>query len=263
MKIGKFDESIELYKKALSVNASFVASYIGIATCHNYKGNHEDARKQLEKLYELAHNDGARRTAYFTTAVSYVDEGNLKAGLGEIKKQYELAEKINDAAAMAGDLNTMGNILLEAGELGQALYHFEKSVKVIQNSKLSQQVKENAKRGFVFNSARVALKKEDFATAKAKSEKFQKLAQELNNPLQVMLSHQLAGMIAFTEKDYDKAIEELKQANLQNPYNIFRLAEALKAKGNKDKAKKLYKRAINFNSLNNLNQAFVHAKVKK
>jgi tetratricopeptide (TPR) repeat protein len=263
MKMGKYDASIESYQKALSVNPNFVASHIGIATNLNYKGNHEEARKQLQKLYDIARNDGERRTAHFTTAVSYVDEGNLETALEELKKQYALAEKINDAAAMSGDLNTMGNILIEAGKFDQANEKFEKSLKFIQESNLSQEIKDNAKRTFLFNTARIALKKKDSTTAKAKLEKYQKQVKAINNPFQIRLSHQLAGIIALEEKEFEKALEELKQSNQQNPYNLYRMALACQSKGNRDEAKEFFMEAANFNALNSLNQAFIRSKAEK
>lgn len=263
MKMGKYDASIESYQKALAVNPNFVASHIGIATNLNFKGKNEDARKQLQKLYGMARNDGERRAAHFATAVSYVDEGNLDQALEELKKQYALAEKINDAAGMAGDLNAMGNILLEAGKLNKAMKKFEKSVTLIKESNLSKEVKNNTKRGFLYNSACVALKKKDFATAKAKCKKYREQVEAINNPFQIRISHQLAAMIALEEKNYDKAIEEFKQANQQNPYNLYRLALAYKGKGDKQQAKAFCKKAAKFNALNSLNQAFIRSKAEQ
>jgi tetratricopeptide (TPR) repeat protein len=263
LKMGKYDTSIESYQKALSVNPNFVASHIGIATNLNYKGNHEEARKQLQKQYDIARNDGERRATHFATAVSYVDEGNLEKALEELKKQYALAEKINDAASMSGDLNTMGNILIEAGKFDQANEKFEKSLKLIQESNLSQEIKDNAKRTFLFNTARIALKKKDSTTAKAKLEKYKKQVKAINNPFQIRLSHQLAGIIALEQKEFEKALEELKQSNQQNPYNLYRMALAYQGKGNRDEAKEFFMNAANFNALNSLNQAFIRSKAEK
>jgi tetratricopeptide (TPR) repeat protein len=263
MKMGKYEKSVEHYKKALAVNPSFVASHIGIATNLNYLGKYEDARKQLQTLYEMARNDGERRAAYFGMAVSYVDEGSLEKALAEYDKGYALAEKINDAAAMAGDLNNKGNILLEAGKPDKAMAMFEKSVKLIQASDLSQEIKDNANRGFLYNAARAAIRQKDLETAKTKSEKFHQAVKAVNNPLQMMLYHELQGMIALAENDFDKAVAELNQANQQNPYNLFRLAVAYKGKGDGANFKTYCKKAATFNALNSLNQGFIRSKAEE
>jgi hypothetical protein len=41
----------------------------------------------------------------------------------------------------------------------------------------------------------------------------------------------LAGKIALAGKQYDEAITELQQSNLQDPYNLYRLAVGLSGQG--------------------------------
>ncbi|KPJ65411.1 hypothetical protein AMJ44_10250 [candidate division WOR-1 bacterium DG_54_3] len=263
MKTGRYDESIEQYKKALTFDPNFVPSHIGIATNLNFKGNHEAARQQLQKLYDMARNDGERRTAHFAISVSYVDQGNWDAALEERDKAYTLAENINDAAAMGGDLIVMGNILLEAGRIDEAAAKFEMAKEVAEASGLSERVKDNFRRGYFFNAARAALNKGDLETAKAMADEYRQQVEAVNNPFQIKLSHQLAGMIALEEKEYDEAIGELQQSSLQNPYNWYRMALAYQGKGDRAKAKELCTKAAEWNALNSLNQAFIKTKTQQ
>ncbi len=256
MKIGKYDASIDNYKKALAINSNFVASHIGIATNLNFKDDHEAARKQLQKLYESALNDGERRAAHFAMTVSYVDEGNLAEALAEQKKMYSLAEKINDSAAMAGDLNTMGNILLEFGNTNEAMDRFEGSLQIMQKSDLSKEQKELAEMGHLFNAAHVALKMRDFALAKTYTEEYKMQAAARKNRFQIWAGHQLAGMTAYAENDFLEAVSKLEKSNLQNPYNIYRLALIHEANGNTAIAEKMFDKVTNFNALNSLAYAF-------
>jgi tetratricopeptide (TPR) repeat protein len=105
--------------------------------------------------------------------------------------------------------------------------------------------------------------KRDFAAAKAEAEEFRKGAEASRNPNQARQAHELAGMIALAEKDYDKAIAELQQANQQNPQNLYRLSQAYQAKGDGAKAKEFATKAAGFNSLPQLNYAFVRTKAQK
>ena len=113
MKMGKYEESITQYKKALELNANFVASHIGIATNLNFLGEHEKARERLQHLNEIARNDGEKRAAHFAAAVSYMDEGFPGKALDELQKQYDIAAAINDHFSMGNDLILMGNIQFE------------------------------------------------------------------------------------------------------------------------------------------------------
>lgn len=263
MKMGKYDASIVSYRKALEQNPNFVASFIGIATNLNFKGNHRDARKELQKLYDIARNDGERRAALFAIAVSCADEGDLTMALQMIEKILAIDKELNDPAAMAQDLVNMGNIYLEMGDFENARLMFKSAVMKTADSDLSEEVKQNTHRGYLFNYGRVALKRENIEEAVKMAEDYMTKAEEANNPLQIKLAHQLMGMIALEEKDYDKALGELLQANQQNPYNLYRMALAYQGKGDTAKAKEFCMKAAQFNALNSLNQAFIRSKAQQ
>jgi len=263
MKMGKYDKSIEFYRKALKVNPTFAPSHIGIATNLNFKGQHEKARKQLQKLYDNALDVGQQRAAHFATAVSHVDEGNTDLALKELKKQYSLAEKDNDVQAMAGDFIAMGNILLESGKYEKALAHYEKAVKQVEGSTLPEKIKENFRRNLLYNSGRVALKQQNFATAKAKADEYRKLVEALRNAFQIRLAHEFAGMIALAKGDQETALAEFKLANLQNPYNLYRMSLAYQSKGDHKQARELCEKAAHYNALNSLNYAFIRSKAEQ
>src|SRR5687767_5576937 len=128
MKMGRFDESIGMYRKALKTDPKFAPSYIGIASSLMYQGKHDAARSEAWKLQQAARNDADRRNALFATAVAYADEGKFDEALAELKKQYAVAEKINDAANMSGDAVAMGDVLLEAGKPEEARNSYERAL---------------------------------------------------------------------------------------------------------------------------------------
>ena len=74
--------------------------------------------------------------------------------------------------------------------------------------------------------------------------------------------HELDGEIALAEKDYDRAIAELQQANQQNPYNLYRMCQAYRGKGDKARAAELCKQAAEFNSLPAVNCVFIRTRAK-
>src|SRR3954466_5049198 len=58
MKLGRFDESIAQYKKALSIDPHFGGSYVGIAADNMFAGRHDAAITELEAYYNTARDDG-------------------------------------------------------------------------------------------------------------------------------------------------------------------------------------------------------------
>jgi tetratricopeptide (TPR) repeat protein len=262
LKEGKFDDSITQYRKALAIDPNFLASHQGIAADLMYMGKPDEAATELANITEKARNDGERRLALFALTVLHVDGGKMAKALAEVDKQYALGEKTKDVPAMAGDQQLKGNILLEMGKAAEAKAAFERGLKMIEDSSLSQEIKDNNKRVIHNNLARVALVNKDFAAAKTEAEEFRKGAEASKNPAQIRLSHELAGMIALAEKDNDKALAELQMANQQNPQNLYRMCQAHQGKGDKEKAKEFCTKAAEFNSLPQLNYAFIRTKAK-
>ena len=263
LKMGKFDESIEQYRKALSVDSNFIGSHSGIAAALMYAGKPAEAAAELKKITEKARNDGEQRIATFGLIVLAVDSGKMSDALAQVDKQYALGEKTKDIPAMAGDLQLKGNILVEAGKPDEARAQFEQSLKITEGSNLSPQIKDNARVVHHQNLGRVSLEKKDLAGAKTHAEAFLKGAETGGNPLQIRQAHTLAGMIALQEKDYDKAIAEFEKGNQQDPSVLYRACLAHSAKGDNAKAKEQCTSAAGFNSLPQMNYAFVRTKAKK
>ena len=263
LKIGRFDESIAQYRKAVVIDPNFVNSHFGIASALMYQGKAAAAISELDKITTKARSDGERRTAMFGKTVVYIDSGQMAKALTEVDNQYALGEKTNDVPAMAGDLQLKGNILLEMGRYDEATDHFARALKMTEDSNLSDAIKKNTRRFDHYNRTRVALGKKDLVTAKAEAQEFWKLAEASNNPIQLKLAHELTGLIALDEKNYDKAISELEQSNMQNPQDLYRLCWAYQGKGNTAKAKEFCMKVAKFNSLPQINLAFVRAKAAK
>jgi tetratricopeptide (TPR) repeat protein len=263
MKMGRFDQSVAMYRKALATDPHFGNSHVGIASNLMYQGKYDAARAELRKFYEAARNDGDRRFALFSSAVTYADEGKLDQAMTELKKEFAVAEKISDSAAMAADLIAMGDIALESGKAEEARGHYARSLEMQVRSDQSPEVKEDAKLKHHYNLGRVALASGDLAAAKGHAGTFLAGADAKKNSGELRLAHELAGAIALQEKEYDRALEELGQGNQQNPYTLYRMALAYQGKGNQPKANDFFKQAANQNTLPALNYAFVRAKAKR
>jgi len=263
LKTGRFEDSQVQYRKALTVDPHFQSSHFGLAAAFLYAGKAEDAQAELQKMADQARNDGELRTAYFGMAVIASDAGRFDKALQAMDKEYAVAQKTNDVASMAADLQAEGNILAEIPRYDEAQRRFDRSFQMVQASSLSQEIKDNAKLQHELNLGTIAAGQKDFAAAKAHAEDFRKGAEATKNSAQIRQSHGLAGRIALGEKDYATAIVELEQANLQNPDNLYRLSQAYQGKGDAAKAQEYLTKAANFNSVPMLNYAFVRVKARK
>jgi tetratricopeptide (TPR) repeat protein len=263
LKMGKYEDSIVQYRKALAIDPNFVASHSGIAANLMYMGMADEALAQLQKIIDIARSDGDRRTALFGMAVVNTDSGKLDKAVADMDKQYVVAEKISDVAAMTADLQGKGTILVEMGKYDVAKTEFERLLKMTEESSQSQEIKDNTKLFHHYNVVGVMLGKKDVAGATTAAEEFRKGAEKSKNPAQIKQAHELFAMIALAQNDFDKAISELRQTSQQNPYNLYRLCQAYQGKGDPAKAREFCTKAADFNSLPNLNYAFVRTKARK
>ena len=262
LKMGRFDDSIAQYRKALEIDPNFLNAHQGIAMNLLYSGKPAEAEAELANITKKARTDGERRTALLALTVVHIDGGKMARALEDVDKQYGLGEKTKDVPAMSFDNGLKGNILLEMGKPDPARAEFERGLKLVEGSDLSAEIKANAALVSHYNLARVAVAKRDFAAAKSEADVFRKGAEAKKNPAQMRNAHELDGIIALAQKDYDRAIAELLQANQQNPQDLYRLGQAYKGKGDAAKANEYREKAANFNSLPQVNYAFVRTKAK-
>ena len=193
-------------------------------------------------------------------------EGRYLALTNELRTRLAelatVAEAQKDGASLSADLNLMGNILLEAGQPDAALAKFAQQIEVIGKADVPVEVKEAARRNALFSEARVALAKNDLATAKARATAYGTQVAVKKVPFEVRQHHELLGQIALQEKNPATAAAELEQANQQDPRVLYLLAMALQAKGDGPKARVIGAKAAEFNGLA-VNYAYVRTKARE
>lgn len=263
LKQGKFEESILQYRKALEIDRFFANSYAGIAAAAAYQGKYQEARDALATALDLARTDGERRAALFALTVVDIDEGKTRPALEDVQKQFDLGKNINDVAAMAADQILRGNILLEEGDAAAALEEFRMATERINGSALAQEVRDNAALMYHYNAGRAASARHDLTAARKEATAFRQGAEAKKNVNQVRLAFELDGIIALEAGEYQRAIDFLQRASLQNPYNLYRLALAHQALGHSAEARTFSTRAARFNGLPQPNYAFVRVKAQK
>jgi len=262
LKMGRFDNSIENYNKALKLDPHFTPSIIGIATNLNLLNKHADARTLLNELLANAQNNEDHRQALYAISVSYVDEGNIPSGIKTLKSLLNSDRKNEDAFSMARDIGTIGDCFYELMKYDSAMYYYNQVPKIILDSNLPDEIKELGRNYHKYQIAKIALTRGDLTTAKKNAQDYEARATELGNQPQIWAYHRLNGMIAMKEKEYDQALAEYNRANQQNPYIIYQIAMAYRDKGDMLLAKKYLTRAAHFNIVNSMEYAFIRKKAE-
>lgn len=76
-------------------------------------------------------------------------------------------------------------------------------------------------------------------------------------------AHQLGGIIAIQEKNWDEAIARLKQSTPQKQYNLYLICEVYDVMGDNNRVSEHMSKAANFNLVNNIQQSMAHRRVAR
>jgi len=257
LKMGKFELSIDYYRKALEIKPDFIASIIGIASNLNLLDRHDEACQELERIETITTNPGDLKRMHYAKAVANVDIGNFERAIKEINENISISESIDDDLAIGQDLVNIGTLYLMYGKYEDALKYYEKSMEYFERSNISQDLKYYVRRQLFVNAGHVAYFKKDIDTLKKYKDKYQSSAQKTMNPNEIRNVHELTGHINILEENYADAIYEYKQGNQHNPIILYLIGTAYEELGDVDKAREIYESVAHFNSLNDMNFAYI------
>jgi tetratricopeptide (TPR) repeat protein len=260
MKMGRFDESIVQYERALEQNPEFIASYVGIANNQMFKGEFDGARNTLALLESRARTDAERRQACTWLSRSFVLEGDFENALAEIQRRYDIAAETDDLGAMSADVNLMGDILLHAGRADEAAPKYTESVALSNRSVATEEAKEAVRRNHIADVVRVSLAQGDIDAAAEKAAEYRQQVEVHQIPFEMWQSHELFGLIALARSEYQAAVEELQRANRQDARVLLAEAKALWGAGDDENARDVCSRAAHLNALNQVPQNYAFAR---
>ena len=260
MKIGEFDESIDSYKRALELDSSFAASYMGIAANLVHLDRHQAAREELQVMFHHAPDDGMRRNSLAIKGFIWADQGRLDKALKEFYGMLAIAEQLGDSGSVANDLQLIGRIHLEMKDWAATEADLKRLLNATEHSNLAESAKKTNRRVYKYGLALIATDRGDLTQADQLAQEYWQEVQKLGTRFQIMNAHALFGRIAATRKDWPKAIEEFEQSNLQNPDNLYRLALAYKANNNLKQAREFALQVADFNQTLSLNYTLVRNK---
>ena len=256
LKMGKYDESIVQYKKALEKDPSFFFSLTGIGNNYIFKDDYESARKYYQEYFEQASVINEKLSALFLIATSFVHEGKVENALKTFEEYRALAEKENLTTNVIYSYVYEGFIVTEAGNPAEGLNFMEKAVDLVGESQLSEPVRENLITATTMMHFYALAANNELDKASVEAEKCKARVENRKNPGEEM---QLNSFLAFNEikkGDYDKAIEYFTKADTEDPWNWYYTAMAYNNKGEKQNALKLFEKITQWN-VNRLSLALV------
>ncbi len=256
MQAGKLDDALAAYKTILAADPDSFDANLGAGIVLDLQLKFEDARKHFAKALAAATADN-RQQALTAMAVSYAFQGNAEAATF-YQQIYDTQTAAANWAGAAATANALGRVYLEAGDTTNARRWYETGYEAARRQPASPGAQldlweyrwEHAQARIAAREGRFDEARKHVDTARALMEKNPQ-AFEDERPTFFYLT----GYVELYAKNSQKAIEELQQANLQDPFVASLLAQAYEGAGQADKAREQWE-AVRKSTAHNIQNAF-------
>lgn len=256
LKIGKYDESIAQYKKALEKDPLFTTSLAGIGNNYIFKGDYTTARKYFQDYYDKSPTINGKFDALYQKATSYIHEGKPEEAVNTFNEYRALAEKEKLVTNEISSYAYQGFTVTEAGNPKEGKEYFKKAIDLLGKSDLPAGTKENLTVNSMLWRFYYLTANNELDKAQAQSELCRTKIESRKNPGEEMFFNSLLGIFELKKGDYDKAIKYFSEGDSQNPLTWYYTAKAYSKKGDKDNSDKYLDKIAKWN-VNSIDLAFV------
>ena len=263
LKTGKYDESIEQYKKAVEIDpVNFAASLYGIGNNYIFKGDYESARKYYQDYSDQASGINGKLVALHLIATSFVHEGKTENALKTFDEFRALAEKENLATMVIFSYIDQASILRESGNPAEGLKYAEKAIDLAGKLPVSEPLRELLITITTTIHFNILAANNELDKAIAEAEKCRLRIESRNNPAEEKQLNSFLARLELRIGNYDKALEYYNKGGFGDPQGWYYAAVAYKNLGEKQKALKLFEKITQCND-NSIALAFARKLVKE
>ena len=258
--MGDLDAARSDYSRALELDAENSVAAVKRGHVNSFLGNYDEARADYDTGV-AAGQEGSKSTLANYRAFVNLHAGDHQAAVDELKLELDRI----DTLEMPGDqevgariflLTNIADICFNYSLLDEAADAVEKLSAALAEAGTNSGDEDYARQQAataVFWQGKLAARQGDYAAARAHAEEFAALLANDDNTRKLEPYHELLGLVALQQDDYDLAIEHYRQANLSTSpgagdvKNTFMLAMALRGAGQSQEADKLLRDVANWN----------------
>ena len=247
LNMGKYDESIAQYKKAIEKNPSFTSSLLGISNNYIFKGDYQSARKYIQEFFNKASNVSDKLVAQYNKALSYIYEGKIHDAMVAFEEYRTMSEKENLTTNCIMSFAYQGYMLSEDGKPLEGTTYYEKAIDLIGKSNLPETIKENFLTESMLWRFYFLIVNSDLSNAETEAVKCKTRVESRRNIGEEMMLNGLLGLLEIKKGNYDKAITYLLNSDGQDPWTWYYTGIAYSKKGEMENANKFFKKVTSCN----------------
>ena len=264
--LGKLDEANASFEKAIKLDGSTPRVYTFLGNNELLKGNYGRARELFNNSLAKQVKGSAPFGPNYGLAYAYIYQGDIKAAVKTLEAyavDYQTSTLQQNFPAVF-IWNSIARLHLEYGKAEDAMKAYEKGYSTIPSSNLDEMQKKIWLGRLHHGTARTLAKMGKREEAWKEADLIKKMIEEGGKDGEQFWPsyHYVTGYLKLEAGDYAKAVEELKQTDLTDPFHKLLLARAYDKGGDGASAQKLYKEITEFNQLT-LERALSYPEAKK
>lgn len=264
--LGKLDEANASFERAIKLDGSTPRVYTFLGNNEVLKGNYAKARELFNKSLAMQVKGSAPFGPNYGLAFAQIYQGDIKSAIKTLEAyaaEYQTSTQQQNFPAVF-IWNSIARLHLEHGRAEEAMKAYDKGYATIPGSNLDETQKKIWLGRLHHGKARTLAKMGKREEAWKEAELIKKMIEDGGKEGEQFWPayHYLAGYLKLEAGDYAKAVEELKQTDLNDPFHKLLLARAYEKSGDQTSAQKLYKEITQFNQLT-LERALSYPEAKK
>jgi tetratricopeptide (TPR) repeat protein len=251
MREGKAEEALALYRQTLQTSPDSLAANLGAGSVLDVMGRGEEARKYFAKAIDVADTPEGKASAQRAMAIAYAFEGNCKKTIEYEQQVFDFRGSMKDFFQQGETADEAARVCIDSGDLDAAYKWYQ----IGHDTGLKEPDIKPARQDlwnfrWAHAQARIAARRGDQAAAQKHIAEAKAILDKGAIPEQAVFLPQLEGYVAFYAADYKVALEDLQQANQNDPFIQCMIGQTYEKLGNKDKALEYYRKAANATSHN-------------
>jgi tetratricopeptide (TPR) repeat protein len=244
MREGKPEAALAVYRQTLQTSPNLLAANLGAGSVLDLMGKGNEARNYFAKAIGVADTPEGRAAAKRAMALSYAFEGQCDKTIEYEQQVFEFYGSRKSFFQQGEIADEAARVCLDSGNLAAAY----KWYKTGHDAGLKEPDIKPARRDlwdfrWEHAQARIAARRGEQAEAQKHVAAAKAVLDKGAIPEQAQFFPYLKGYVAFYAGDYKAALEELKQANQNDPFIQCMIAQTYEKLGDKDKSAEYYRKA--------------------
>jgi tetratricopeptide (TPR) repeat protein len=241
---GKPEEALVLYRQTLKATPDSIPANIAAGSVLDLLARGEEARKYFTKAIEVADTPEGKASAKRAMAMSYAFEGNCSKTIEYEQQVFDFYGTVQNFFQQGEIANEAARVCIESGDLDAAYKWYKTGHDVgLKEPDIKPARQDLWNFRWEHAQARIAARRGDQAEAQKHVAAAKAILDKGAIPEQAVFFPYLKGYVAFYAGDYKAALEQLQQANQNDPFIQCMIGQTYEKLGEKEKALEYYRKA--------------------